>query len=57
MEGNNINDIMDTTLEKIKSMVDVNTIVGDPIVSQDNTLIVPISKVTFGFFSGGGRDG
>jgi len=55
MEGNNINGMMDTTLDKIKSMVDVNTIVGDPIISHDNTLIVPISKVTFGFFSGGGE--
>jgi len=53
--NNNISGIMDTTLEKIKNMVDVNTIVGDPIISSDNTLIVPISKVTFGFFSGGGE--
>ncbi len=52
---NNVNDVMDTTLDKIKSMVDVNTIVGEPIFSQDNTMIVPISKVSFGFFSAGGE--
>lgn len=46
---------METTLDKIKDMVDVNTIVGEAIISQDGTMIVPISKVSFGFFSGGGE--
>ena len=48
-----INDLMVETMEKIRSMVDVNTIIGDPIVTQDGTTVIPISKVSFGFGSGG----
>lgn len=44
---------MDVTLEKIKSMVDSNTIIGNPINMPDGTLILPVSKVSFGFASGG----
>ena len=44
---------MDTTLEKIKQMVDVNSIIGDPITAPDGTMIIPISKVNYGFASGG----
>lgn len=44
---------MDTTMEKIKEMIDVNTIVGEPIVSPDGTLIIPVSKVSYGFAAGG----
>ena len=48
-----VNGLMVETMEKIRSMVDVNTIIGDPIVTQDGTTLIPISKVTFGFGSGG----
>ncbi|XOQ44040.1 MAG: Sporulation protein YtfJ [Clostridium sp.] len=48
-----IEGMMDTTLEKIKQMVDVNSVVGDPITSPDGTVIVPISKISYGFASGG----
>jgi sporulation protein YtfJ len=48
-----IGNLMDTTMNKIKEMVDVNTIVGEPIVSPDGTLIIPVSKVSYGFASGG----
>lgn len=44
---------MDTTMNKIKEMVDVNTIIGDPITSPDGTIIIPVSKVSYGFASGG----
>lgn len=44
---------MDTTLEKIKQMVDVNSVIGDPITAPDGTVIIPISKVNYGFASGG----
>lgn len=44
---------MGTTMEKIRDMVDVNTIIGDPIVTPDGTTIIPVSKVSFGFASGG----
>lgn len=48
-----IGNLMDTTMNKIKEMIDVNTIVGEPITSPDGTLIIPVSKVSYGFASGG----
>lgn len=45
--------LMDTTLQKIRDMADVNTIIGDQIVSPDGTIIIPVSKVSMGFASGG----
>lgn len=45
--------MMDETLQKIKEMVDVNTIVGDPITAPGGTIIVPVSKLSYGFVSGG----
>lgn len=42
-------------MESIKDMVDVNTIVGDAVQSQDGSVIIPISKVAFGFAAGGGE--
>ena len=53
MSQHPIEGLMDVTLEKIKSMVDSNTIIGNPINMADGTLVLPISKVTFGFASGG----
>ncbi|WP_138207242.1 GerW family sporulation protein [Haloimpatiens lingqiaonensis] len=53
MENNPIENFMKTTMENIKDMVDVNTIVGTPIESKDGSLILPISKVSFGFVAGG----
>lgn len=47
-----IKGMMDVTLSKIKDMVDVSTIIGDPIVSGETT-IIPISKMAYGFASGG----
>lgn len=49
-----IENIMRTTMEEIREMVDVNTVVGDPIQSGDVT-ILPVSKVSLGFVSGGGE--
>lgn len=48
-----LKDIMGVTLEKIKEMVDVDTIIGKPISTQDGTTIIPISKISYGFASGG----
>ncbi len=45
--------LMSTSMEKIRELVDVNTIIGEPITSPDGTVIIPISKVSFGFMSGG----
>jgi sporulation protein YtfJ len=40
-------------MEKIRQLVDVNTIIGEAITAPDGTTIIPISKVSFGFVSGG----
>lgn len=54
MANHPIEALMKTTMESIKEMVDVNTIVGDAVETPDGTVIIPISKVSFGFASGGG---
>ena len=53
MSDHPINSLMDTTMKKIKELIDVNTIVGDPITTPDGTTIIPVSKVSYGFASGG----
>ena len=42
-------------MESIREMVDVNTVVGDPVKTQDGSTIIPISRVSFGFVAGGGE--
>jgi len=56
-----IEGLMKTTMANLKEMVDVNTIVGDAVHTADGTVIIPVSKISFGFASGGsefnkGRD-
>lgn len=53
MDNHPIENLMKSTMENIREMVDVNTIIGDPIKGDGNSLILPISKVSFGFVSGG----
>lgn len=48
-----IEGLMNATMDSLKDMIDVNTIVGDPVQSPDGLIIIPISKVGFGFASGG----
>ncbi len=55
IEEHPIEQLMDTAMSKIKEMVDVNTIVGDPVETVDGTVIIPISRVCFGFAAGGGN--
>lgn len=50
-----IEGIMGTTMENLREMVDVNTVVGDAVKTADGTTIIPISKVSFGFVAGGGE--
>ena len=52
MSENSIKNIMDVTMDKLRAMVDANTIIGDPIVVGEITLI-PVSKVSFGVATGG----
>lgn len=47
-------EFLQTSMSKIKEMVDVNTIVGDPVTTPDGVTLVPVSRVTFGFGGGGG---
>lgn len=53
MSEHPIQGLMGTTMSKIREMVDVNTIIGDPITTPDGTVIIPVSKVGFGFAAGG----
>jgi sporulation protein YtfJ len=46
---------MKTAMESLKAMVDVNTVVGDPVEAQSGEVIIPISRVAFGFATGGGE--
>ena len=48
-----IENLMITAMNSIQNMVDVNTIVGEPIQSMNGITIIPISKVSFGFAAGG----
>ena len=44
---------MNTTMDNIRQMVDVNTIIGEPVICPDGTVIIPVSRVSYGFASGG----
>ncbi|MFB5191210.1 GerW family sporulation protein [Alicyclobacillus fastidiosus] len=48
-----IQGLMQTAMSNIREMVDVNTIIGDPVETPDGTVILPVSKVGFGFAAGG----
>lgn len=48
-----IQGLMQTAMTNIREMVDVNTIIGDPVETPDGTVILPVSKVGFGFAAGG----
>ena len=53
MENNNLGSLMETTMQNIKNMVDVNTVVGEPIFTPDGITLIPVSRVTYGFGGGG----
>ena len=53
MENHPIESLMKSAMDSIQSMVDVNTIIGEPIETSNNMVIIPISKVCFGFAAGG----
>ena len=52
-----VENLMKSTMENLRDMIDVNTVVGDAVETRDGSYIVPISKVTFGFASGGSEFG
>ena len=51
--ANQVEGLMGVSVEKIRQMVDANTVVGSPIALPDGTTIIPVSKVSYGFASGG----
>lgn len=55
MSNHPIEGLMKTAMESIKEMVDVNTIVGDPVETPDGSVIIPVSRVACGFAAGGGE--
>ena len=48
-----LSELMDTTMSKIREMVDSNSIIGEPITTPDGVTVIPVSRVSFGFGSGG----
>lgn len=52
---NDIDDLISNAFDKIKMIVDANTIIGEKLETQDGTVIIPISKVTVGYVVGGGE--
>ena len=57
MEKQPIENLMSTTMENIRDMVDVNTVIGDPVQTPDGSTVIPVSRVSFGFVSGGAEYG
>ena len=53
MENNNISSLMETTMGKIREMVDVNTVVGAPITTPDGITVIPVSRISYAFATGG----
>ena len=53
MSEHPIEGLMTTAMNSIQDMIDVNTIIGEPIETSNNIVIIPISKVSFGFAAGG----
>ena len=57
MENHPIGDIMEAAMDKIRTMVDSNTVVGEPITTPDGVTLIPVSRLSFGFGCGGGDYG
>ena len=54
-DSNFLNDFISTSISKVEDLVKSNTIIGDPIITPNNTIIIPISKVSLGYVAGGGQ--
>ena len=54
---NKIKELMATAMNDLNSLIDANTVVGTPFKSEDGTTVIPVSKVTMGFMTGGGEYG
>lgn len=54
MEQHPIGNLMQNAMSSIRDMVDVNTVVGDPVVTANGATIIPLSRVSFGYVTAGG---
>ncbi|HPD02712.1 MAG: GerW family sporulation protein [Christensenellales bacterium] len=54
---NNIENIVKSTLTNFEKLIGANNVLGTPVLLEDGTVILPVSKVSFGFFTGGGEYG
>lgn len=54
MENNKLSEMMQSTMNSIKNLVEVNNIVGEPIYTPDGMTLIPVSRVSFGFGGAGG---
>lgn len=54
-EDKSINKLIDSAMEKIKTIVDSSTVIGDAVVTENGKTIIPISKVSVGYVVGGGE--
>ncbi len=50
---NKVQGLLGVSIDKIREMVDVSTVIGDPMTLEDGTTLIPVSRVTYGFASGG----
>ncbi len=57
MDKHPIESLMSTTMENIRDMIDVNTVIGDAVQTPDGSTVIPISRVSFGFVAGGAEYG
>ena len=55
--NNKIRELMSSTFKDLNSLIDVNTVVGKPFKTEDGNTVIPVSKVTMGFMTGGGEYG
>lgn len=55
--NNKIRELMASTMKDLTTLIDVNTVVGTPFKTEDGNTVIPVSKVTLGFMTGGGEYG
>ena len=56
-KSNSLTSLMETSMGKIREMVDSNSIIGEPITTPDGVTLIPVSRLSFGFGCGGGDYG
>ena len=54
-ERSSVESLLDGAMERIRTLIDSNTIIGEPVISPSGSVIIPVSKVTVGFVAGGGE--